>query len=132
MPSSSLINYWCTYLIKNYIFIYSLFCWKSWMKFIIFFFYFSYCNIFLFKKKLIDFKNFIKSTIWFLQSKCADCPIAWTPLSVLPEPYKIIFSFKSFESFSWIIPWIVKPFFWIYHPLKFVPTYSISNWYLGI
>ena len=43
---------------------------------------------------------FLKSKILLLQSKCADCSIAWTPVSVLPEPFRIIFSFKRFEIFS--------------------------------
>ena len=85
-----------------------------------------------FTKWFTDFKNLSRSLISFLHSKCADCSMAWTPESVLPDPINNIFSFKSLDNFFWINFWIDYPLAWICQPIKLVPTYSIKIWYLCI
>ena len=58
----------------------------------------------------MDFKNLLKLRIFFLHSKCADCPIACTPVSVLPEPIIFTFSLRILEIIICIVFCFVFPF----------------------
>ena len=59
---------------------------------------------YFFKKKLIEFIKIFLSIILFLVLKWADCSLAWTPASVLPEPITLILSFKNLSTnLDWIV-----------------------------
>ncbi len=66
-------------------------------------------------------------------SRWATCASAWTPASVLPDPY----SSKSLRDVTVrtarsISPCTVRAFFWICQPLYLVPAYSIVSLKRGI
>ena len=55
------------------------------------------------------FNDFLKDEISISldKEKFAVCPLAWTPESVLPDPWRGISSFDICLMVSWIFPWTV-------------------------